>query len=192
MHSGALARATKYFLQTYWSLNSEGEVKITPSPGRPLAMQGPWAITIHDLPTNFEGINGYYPRYGCIVTFSARLDGAPLNMLEDWLAAPQTGFTAVVGALTAFLHKWRYAIREWSDRLIDASPLNGIVTGMVEAPRPLNSAIASPRQPDWWGETVGNIRASSGNQPDSRTIGYSADIVFGGALTMQNESPIER
>lgn len=192
MHTAALMGAVKYFLESRWTLLGDQEVRITSAPGKPVNMQGPWAVTVHDLPQTFEGINGFYPRFGCGITFSAKLDGAPAERPEEFLRQGQVGFIAIRDALGAFLHKNRYEIRTWADILAGAMPLGGIVTGMVEAARPLTATAATPQTASWWGETTGKILSAAGQQPEAQTIGYSSTIIFGGGLTMQTEAPIER
>lgn len=191
MHARSLKTAIRYFLQSYWTV-SGCEMRVTPPPGKPIAMQGPMAITIHDGDQSFEGVNGFYARFGCVLTLSMKLDGCPVTQLEEWLEQAESGFNDIADALAAFLHKYRWQIREWADKLTVARPVGGIVTNIVVAPTVATRSRPQQRQADWWDGAVGAIKAAAGNRESMNIFGYSTDIPFGRALAMQTETPIER
>ena len=189
MHSRAIKQATKHFLQTYWGLDN-CEVKVMLPPGKPLGCTSDWAITIFDTQDTFEGKIGQYVRYGCQLILSAKLGGYSINDPEELIDTPGTGFNDVKDALCAFLHTHRWDILKWANTLAAAKPLGGIITNMVESPIPKLAGPITPRGPDWWGGDVGQIHKGARTE-ESRYVGLSVEISFGGALTMQNETPSE-
>lgn len=189
MHSASLTQATRHFLTTFWSLKPGCAVRVTNAPGRPLGCMESWAITIWDDDQSFEGKIGYYPRFGCMVTLSVRLDGISPTDLESFLDQPRVGFKAVRDALAAFLHKYRWQILEWANILVDAVPGIGPVNNLVEAPRPLRMSTPRQQNPTWWGQTTGQLRTRSGNTEEAQAIGYSADIAYGQSLAMLTDTP---
>lgn len=188
-HSRAIKQAVKHYLNTFWSLEQGCEVKVTDAPGKPLGCMAPWAITIYDTTQNFEGKIGQYPRYGCQIVLSARLNGIPINDIEEFLDARGTGFNDVKDALTAFLHTHRWDILVWANKLADSKPLGGIRTNMVESPIPKLASSPTRRGPDWWGDTFGTTKGQ--RTEEAGVVGYSVEISYLGALTMQNETPAE-
>lgn len=190
MQSSALNDAVLYWLKTYWSLDEPCEVRLGDAPGKPVATGGKWAIIIHDLPQTFEGKIGFYARYGCLLTFSVRLKGTPVTDIERFLNLRPNGFRATRDALCAFLHKWRYSILVWANRLLDAPPIGGVVTNMVEAPRPLQATVPTRRDATWWGERIG--KTNNPLSEEAQVQGYSSDITYGAAKSMQNDTPEER
>ncbi len=187
MYTRSLTQAVYHYLQTYWSMSGIVGIKLTNPPGRPLGTTDVDCVTIHDMSQSFESKLGFYPRFGCVVTYSSRLTGTPANEIGTWLYERGTGFTDKRDALVSFLHEQRWSILEWANRLVDASPTQGIITNMVEAARPLSVTAPTPRAAVWWGGQTGMVKSAAGRTEEASTLGYSSDIVFGGGLAMQNE-----
>lgn len=190
MFTRSLATATRYFFETFWSMEGGCDVKMVDSPGKPIGCMNTRAITIWEgQGQGQEGKIGFYPRIGITVTYSAKLLGTPITDLENFLHKPRIGFNDYRDAIAAFLMKNRWKILEWANLLVDGTPVTGLVNNLIEAPKILGSSQPTRRGPDWWGEAIGRVVGSA--QEESRIIGYSSDISFGQALVMQTDAPNE-
>lgn len=188
MHTRAFLDAIMFQANTYFGVDGcEFQARVTDAPGRPIGPTGDYFLAVYNLPQTREGVIGYYPRYGAGLTLSGRLRGRMVTDLTGFLQTPRTGFNDVLDALGAFLHRNRYQILHWANLLADADPPSqGILTNMVEAPMPSSCGPPQKKAADWWGEMVGQVKARSGNTEDAQAVGYAADLVYGGALTMQD------
>jgi hypothetical protein len=187
MHTRAIQSAAMYALNAIWAIdrNCGCEARLTDSPGKPIGCTADYFIAIYDVPQSQESAIGYYPRYGIRLTLSGRLAGWPVTDLTGYLSKSRTGFYDVRDALAAFMHQNRFTILNWANILANADPPSqGILTNMVEAPVITNIGQPVRKQADWWGEAVGQIRTNQSEE--SRVVGYSSDIDFTAALTMQN------
>lgn len=187
MHTRVIKDAVMYALNAMWAIERDCgcQARITDNPGKPIGCTGDYFIAIYDVPQSQESSIGYYPRYGVRLTLSGRLNGHPITDLTGYLVKPRTGFNDILDALAAFVHQNRFTILNWANILANADPPSqGILTNMVEAPMVTNIGSPIRRQADWWGEAVGQIKTNQSEE--SRVVGYSADIDFTAALTMQN------